>query len=123
MRSVKSTAAKAATAGHTSLGDALGDAEQSRPPAQARGVPVPTDGAPSRQKQTMPRRKPGPHPGTANAKKGGLSIRNRYGSEFYRRIGQKGGAAVRDRWGSQWKGTGRGLEGDWKGTGRGLEGD
>jgi hypothetical protein len=56
-------------------------------------------GAPeiSHQPQALPARKRGPRPGTAQAKNGGFAVRDRYGTDFYRRIGRKGGAVVRDR--------------------------
>jgi hypothetical protein len=46
------------------------------------------------------RRKPGPRPGTEAARRGGTAAREKYGKEFYARIGSKGGATVRERRGS-----------------------
>jgi uncharacterized protein len=46
------------------------------------------------------RRKPGPRPGTEAAKRGGMAAREKYGREFYSRIGAKGGSTVRERHGS-----------------------
>ena len=46
------------------------------------------------------RRKPGPRPGTEAAKRGGTAAREKYGREFYSRIGAKGGSTVRERHGS-----------------------
>jgi len=46
------------------------------------------------------RRKPGPRPGTEAAKRGGAAARDKYGREFYSRIGSKGGSTVRERHGS-----------------------
>lgn len=46
------------------------------------------------------RRKPGPRPGTEAAKRGGTAAREKYGREFYSRIGSKGGSTVRERHGS-----------------------
>lgn len=46
------------------------------------------------------RRKPGPRPGTEAARRGGTAARNKYGRDFYSRIGSKGGSTVRDRHGS-----------------------
>ena len=46
------------------------------------------------------RRKPGPRPGTEAAKRGGTAARDKYGKEFYSKIGAKGGSTVRDRHGS-----------------------
>lgn len=45
-------------------------------------------------------RKPGPRPGTDAAKRGGTAAREKYGRDFYRRIGAKGGSTVRERYGS-----------------------
>jgi general stress protein YciG len=49
---------------------------------------------------TPTRRKPGPRPGTEAAKRGGMAARDKYGREFYSRIGAKGGSTVRERHGS-----------------------
>ncbi len=46
------------------------------------------------------RRKPGPRPGTEAAKRGGSAARDKYGSEFYSKIGSKGGSTVRERHGT-----------------------
>jgi general stress protein YciG len=46
------------------------------------------------------RRKPGPRPGTEAARRGGTAAREKYGKEFYSRIGSKGGSTVRERRGS-----------------------
>jgi hypothetical protein len=46
------------------------------------------------------RRKPGPRPGTEAARRGGTAAREKYGKEFYARIGSKGGSTVRERRGS-----------------------
>lgn len=46
------------------------------------------------------RRKPGPRPGSAAAKRGGSAARDKYGREFYSKIGSKGGSKVRDEHGS-----------------------
>lgn len=46
------------------------------------------------------RRKPGPRPGTEAAKRGGSAARDKYGREFYSKIGSKGGSKVRDEHGS-----------------------
>ena len=47
------------------------------------------------------RRKPGPRPGTEAAKRGGTAARDKYGRDFYSKIGSKGGSTVRERHGSQ----------------------
>lgn len=49
---------------------------------------------------TPTRRKPGPRPGTEAARRGGTAAREKYGKEFYARIGSKGGSTVRERRGS-----------------------
>jgi len=49
---------------------------------------------------TPTRRKPGPRPGTEAAKRGGTAARDKYGKEFYSRIGSLGGSRVRERHGS-----------------------
>lgn len=46
------------------------------------------------------RRKPGPRPGTDAARRGGTAARDKYGKDFYSRIGAKGGSTVRERRGS-----------------------
>ena len=46
------------------------------------------------------RRRPGPRPGTEAAKRGGTAARDKYGRDFYSRIGSKGGSTVRERHGS-----------------------
>lgn len=50
--------------------------------------------------QPRQRRKPGPRPGTEAAKRGGSAARDKYGREFYSKIGSKGGSTVRERHGS-----------------------
>lgn len=50
--------------------------------------------------QPRQRRKPGPRPGTEAAKRGGSAARDKYGREFYSKIGSKGGSKVRERHGS-----------------------
>lgn len=40
-----------------------------------------------------PRRR-GPRPGTESARHGGLAVRDKYGSEFFAKIGAKGGKSV-----------------------------
>jgi len=58
----------------------------------------PTEPTPTAERQ---RRKPGPRPGTEAAKRGGSAARDKYGSEFYSKIGSKGGSKVRERHGSR----------------------
>jgi hypothetical protein len=61
-----------------------------------------TQGDTSLTPLTEARRRPGPRPGTVQAKNGGFSVRDRYGKDFFRRIGRKGGAAMRDRRGTEY---------------------
>ena len=42
-------------------------------------------------------RKPGPRPGSEEARRGGLAAREKYGVDYYKRIGARGGYALRDR--------------------------
>lgn len=58
------------------------------------------DRAPSADTAAPVRRKPGPRPGTEAAKRGGTAARDKYGKEFYAKIGAKGGSTVRERHGS-----------------------
>jgi len=69
----------------------MADSEQD---TQSTQDPVMSE-APPRQ-----RRKPGPRPGTEAAKRGGSAARDKYGREFYSKIGSKGGSKVRERHGS-----------------------
>jgi uncharacterized protein len=54
--------------------------------------------APAAQEQvaTAPRRR-GPRAGTENAKRGGMAVREKYGHDFFARIGAMGGKKVRER--------------------------
>jgi general stress protein YciG len=77
-----------------------GGAAATKPAAKARTVKsvaapgiMPAEAAPMR-------RKPGPRPGTEAARRGGTAAREKYGKDFYARIGAKGGATVRERRGS-----------------------
>ena len=45
----------------------------------------------------QPRRRRGPRAGSENARRGGMAVREKYGSEFFARIGSKGGRTVRER--------------------------
>jgi general stress protein YciG len=57
---------------------------------------------PSQQANAAPtRRKPGPKPGTEAAKRGGNAAKQKYGREFYSKIGAIGGSTVRERHGSE----------------------
>lgn len=46
------------------------------------------------------RRKRGPRPGTESAKRGGMAVREKYGHDFFARIGAKGGKSVSSRRGA-----------------------
>lgn len=59
-----------------------------------------TQDPPSAEAPQRQRRKPGPRPGTEAAKRGGSAARDKYGREFYSKIGSKGGSKVRERHGS-----------------------
>lgn len=67
-----------------------------------RGDTQPSDASALEQAEAAPnqRRKPGPRPGTEAAKRGGSAARDKYGREFYSKIGSKGGSKVRDEHGS-----------------------
>jgi general stress protein YciG len=61
----------------------------------------PQQDATNQAAETPPtRRKPGPKPGTEAARRGGTAAREKYGREFYSKIGAKGGSTVRERHGS-----------------------
>lgn len=47
------------------------------------------------------RKRRGPVPGTDNARRGGLAVREKYGTDYYRAIGRKGGATVRTQRGPE----------------------
>ena len=68
--------------------------------AAAQSEQSPQDGT---QPEAAPRqrRRPGPRPGTEAAKRGGSAARDKYGREFYSKIGSKGGSTVRERHGSE----------------------
>ncbi len=48
-----------------------------------------------------PRRRRGPRAGSENARRGGMAVREKYGSEFFAKIGSKGGRTVRERRGPE----------------------
>ena len=74
---------------------------QRRPRGTQGPVEKTTPVAPSNGVEQRPaRRKPGPRPGTEAARRGGTAAREKYGKEFYSRIGSKGGSTVRERRGS-----------------------
>ena len=45
----------------------------------------------------QPKRRRGPRAGSENARRGGMAVREKYGSEFFAKIGSKGGRTVRER--------------------------
>ncbi|HEY7779594.1 MAG TPA: hypothetical protein VIC85_05235 [Ktedonobacterales bacterium] len=51
--------------------------------------------------EAPPKKKRGPVAGTEGAKAGGMAMRDKYGSEFFAKIGAKGGKSVRQRHGSE----------------------
>ena len=51
------------------------------------------------QAASAPRRR-GPRAGTENAKRGGMAVREKYGHDFFARIGAMGGKKVRERRGA-----------------------
>ncbi len=64
------------------------------------GQPADLSSSESTEAAPVQRRKPGPRPGTEAAKRGGSAARDKYGREFYSKIGSKGGSKVRDEHGS-----------------------
>jgi general stress protein YciG len=52
--------------------------------------------APVEQPEAEPRRR-GPRAGTENAKRGGMAVREKYGHDFFAKIGAIGGKKVRER--------------------------
>jgi uncharacterized protein len=55
----------------------------------------------SDQDETRRRHKPGPTPGTENAKHGGQAAVKKYGRDFFREIGKKGGTVNRNLHGTE----------------------
>jgi general stress protein YciG len=49
------------------------------------------------QEAEAPKRRRGPRAGSENARRGGMAVREKYGQEFFARIGAKGGKTVRER--------------------------
>ncbi|HET9109944.1 MAG TPA: hypothetical protein VFN78_03870, partial [Ktedonobacterales bacterium] len=59
-------------------------------------------GAPESASATdKPKRRRGPRPGTESARHGGLAVRDKYGSEFFAKIGAKGGKSVSSQHGAE----------------------
>ncbi len=53
------------------------------------------------ERPERPGRKRGPVAGTEEARRGGRAVREKYGAEFFARIGKKGGDTVRRQHGSE----------------------
>ena len=70
-------------------------ATNSTQPAQSK-QPTTSDEQPQ-----QPRRRHGPRPGTENARRGGMAVRDKYGPDFYAAIGKKGGSVVRQKHGAE----------------------
>lgn len=51
--------------------------------------------------QQPEKRRRGPRAGSENARRGGMAVREKYGQEFFARIGSKGGKTVRERRGPE----------------------
>ncbi len=49
------------------------------------------------EEPATPKRRRGPRAGTENARRGGMAVREKYGADFFARIGSKGGKTVRER--------------------------
>ncbi|HEU5440569.1 MAG TPA: hypothetical protein VFU88_14890 [Ktedonobacterales bacterium] len=47
------------------------------------------------------KRRRGPRAGSENARRGGMAVREKYGAEFFAKIGSKGGRTVRERRGPE----------------------
>ncbi len=52
------------------------------------------------QPESTPRRR-GPRAGTENARRGGMAVREKYGHDFFAKIGSMGGKKVRERRGPE----------------------
>lgn len=52
-------------------------------------------------KPEQPKRQRGPRPGSENARRGGMAVREKYGPDFFAKIGAKGGRTARERHGSE----------------------
>jgi uncharacterized protein len=59
----------------------------------------PVQDDPATSPQETPKRKRGPQPGTPAARHGGMAVRDKYGLDYYSKIGSKGGKTVRERQG------------------------
>lgn len=53
------------------------------------------------QAEKPDKRRRGPRAGSENARRGGMAVREKYGQEFFARIGAKGGKTVRERRGPE----------------------
>ena len=50
--------------------------------------------------QETPKKKRGAKPGTPAARRGGMAVREKYGLDYYSKIGSKGGKSLRERRGA-----------------------
>ena len=88
--------------GGTDLATRQSCAQRHVPRKESADGPTRADTKPSQQADAAPtRRKPGPKPGTEAAKRGGNAAKQKYGREFYSKIGAIGGSTVRERHGSE----------------------
>ncbi|HEX4627480.1 MAG TPA: hypothetical protein VH137_01725 [Gemmatimonadales bacterium] len=49
------------------------------------------------EEPATPKRRRGPRAGSENARRGGMAVREKYGADFFAKIGSKGGKTVRER--------------------------
>ena len=64
---------------------------------QRKGAPAPV----AVQAEQPEKRRRGPRAGSENARRGGMAVREKYGQEFFAKIGSKGGKTVRERRGPE----------------------
>lgn len=64
-------------------------ARRKKPAEKATDAPV--------MEPEQPKRRRGPRAGSANARRGGMAVREKYGLEFFTQIGAKGGRTIRER--------------------------
>lgn len=70
-----------------------------RPKKPAQQAPVAPESAADRPQEDSetppaPKRRRGPRAGTESARRGGMAVREKYGQEFFAKIGSKGGKSV-----------------------------
>lgn len=66
-------------------------------PGKRSKVADPVHVQPTEAAAATPKRRRGPRAGSENARRGGMAVREKYGAEFFARIGSKGGRTVRER--------------------------